>query len=71
MVKTMKNTKEQREAVINAARAEGIVDVALSSKEGVSLEILDFATQLMKEHGPRIYEDLAMHRKQAAQAHTE
>ena len=65
MIATSQNFEEQREAIINAAKAEGIVDVVMSSGDGVSLEILDLATKLMKEHGPDIYNELAECRKQA------
>jgi len=65
-MKNGEQTFEQRkEAVLSAARAQGIVDVVRASNTGISLETVELATKLMKEHGPEIYKNLAERRKKS------
>jgi len=55
--------EERKESALRAARAEGIVDVVQASDGGVSLETLELATRLTKEHAPALYEAAEERRK--------
>jgi len=63
----MRNTdqtfEERKKEAFAAAREQGIVDIVQASPDGISIELLELATNLMKEHGPGIYKDLAERRK--------
>jgi len=52
--------EKKKQAVLEAARAEGIADiVAANSKEdGVSIEMVELATNLVKKHRQTAYERL-------------
>jgi len=55
--------EERKKKAFAAAREQGIVDIVRASPDGISIEILELATNLMKKHGPGIYKDLAERRK--------
>jgi len=56
--------EQRKAAALKAAREEGIVDIVRASTDGISLELLELATKLMKENGPYIYSKLAERRNQ-------
>ena len=52
---TDQSFEERKEAALRAARAQGVVDVFQASKSyGVSVESLELATKLTKEHAPAL-----------------
>ena len=63
----MENKKafeERKQVALNAARAQGIVDVVTSdNKDGISPETVELAAKLMKKHGKAAYERLEARRK--------
>jgi len=55
--------EERKETALRAARAQGIVDVVeASANGGISLETLELATRLTKEHAPALYKKLEARR---------
>jgi hypothetical protein len=63
MASTKKTFEERKESALRAARAEGIVDVVQASNNGVSIEALELAIKLTKEHAPAIYAAAEKRRK--------
>ena len=63
----MENKKafeERKQKALNAARAQGIVDVVTASNaDGISPETVELAAKLMKEHGEAAYRRLEARRK--------
>ena len=52
---TDQSFEERKETDLRAARAQGVVDVVHASKDyGVSIESLELATKLTKEHAPAL-----------------
>ena len=51
--------EERKETALRAARAQGIVDVVQASNDyGISVETLELATKLTKEHAPALCKEL-------------
>ena len=51
--------EEKKEAALNAARRQGIIDVVTTSnKDGISPETVELAAKLMEKHGKAAYERL-------------
>ena len=51
--------KERKEAALNAAQEQGVVDVVTSSNsDGISPETVELAARLMEKHGKSAYERL-------------
>jgi len=51
--------KERKTAALNAAKAQGIIDVVIAGKgDGISPETVELAAKLMKKHGKASYERL-------------
>jgi len=63
----MKNKQafeERKKVALNAAQAQGIVDVVTTNNvDGISLETVELATKLMKEHGEAAYARLEARRR--------
>ena len=56
--------EERKESALNAARAQGIVDVVTSNKkDGISPETVELAAKLMEKHGKTAYERLEARQK--------
>jgi methylmalonyl-CoA mutase cobalamin-binding subunit len=55
--------EQQKTAVLQAAKEEGIIDIVLGAGGGISLETVELATRLMKKYGPSIYKELSKHRQ--------
>jgi hypothetical protein len=56
--------EERKQAALNAARAQGIVDVVtVKNKDGISPETVELAAKLMNKHGNAAYERLEERRK--------
>ncbi len=55
---TNPNFEQLKEEALKAAREVGIVDVFTASTEPLTLDTINLATQLMKEHGDDIYTGL-------------
>jgi hypothetical protein len=47
--------EDRKQAALNAAREEGIVDVVTTVRDGVSPETVELAARLMKKHGQTAY----------------
>jgi hypothetical protein len=47
-----------KEAALQAAEKQGIVDVSMASAGDISIKTVELATKLMKKHGDAIYERL-------------
>jgi hypothetical protein len=54
--------EERKQAALNAAHEQGIVDVVTSSPDGISPETVTLAADLMKKHGQTAYERLEARR---------
>jgi hypothetical protein len=54
--------EERKQAALNAAREQGIVDVVTSTHDGISPETVNLAAGLMKKHGQTAYERLETRR---------
>jgi hypothetical protein len=54
--------EERKQAALNAAQKEGIVDVVTATHDGISPETVALAADLMKKHGPTAYERLEARR---------
>ena len=54
--------EKRKEIALEAARKQGIVDVVTSAPDGISLETVNLATDLMKKHGVEAYKRLDAHR---------
>ena len=51
--------KERKQAALDAAQSQGIVDVVVASnKDGVSPETVELAAKLMQKHGKVAYDRL-------------
>jgi hypothetical protein len=57
-----KDFEERKKVVLEAARNQGIVDVVTGANEGISLETVELATELMKKHSSKAYERLERRR---------
>ncbi len=55
--------KERKQAALNAARSQGIVDVVTAAKDGISPETVELAIKLMEQHGKAAYDRLEARRK--------
>jgi hypothetical protein len=57
--------EQRKEAAYNAAQEQGIVDVVTASDSdgSISIETVELATELMKEYGDGIYNDLEIRRR--------
>jgi len=60
---TNENFEARKREVLREAKEQGIVDVVSASTDGVSLEMVEVATRLMKKHGPVLYKELEEQRK--------
>ena len=59
--------EERKQAALNAAREQGIVDVVTAdNKDGISPETVELAAELMKKHGGAAYGRLEARRKSQA-----
>jgi hypothetical protein len=47
--------EERKQAALNAARKQGIVDVVTAAHDGISPETVKLAADLMKKHGKSAY----------------
>ena len=54
----MKAFEERKQDALNAAQAQGIVDVVTTGSDGVSPETVMLATKLMAKHGKAANERL-------------
>jgi len=57
----MENEKafeEKKQAALNAAKKQGIIDVVTAGGDGISPETVMLATELMKKHGKAANERL-------------
>jgi hypothetical protein len=54
--------EERKQAALNAASEQGIVDVVTTAHDGISPETVALAADLMKKHGPTAYERLEARR---------
>ena len=51
--------KERKQAALNAAQKQGIVDVVtVGNSDGISPETVELAAKLMEKHGKSAYERL-------------
>ena len=59
-MESCRDFEKRKQAVMAAAEEQGIVDVVNggNAKEGVSLETVELAAELMKEHGEAAYRRL-------------
>jgi hypothetical protein len=53
---------ERKQAALNAAREQGIVDMVTAANDGISPETVNLAADLMKKHGASAYERLEARR---------
>lgn len=51
MMENKKSFKERKKEALNAAGAQGIADIVTSGREGISPELVMFASSLMAKHG--------------------
>ena len=59
--------EERKQAALNAAKKQGIVDVVTTgNKDGVSPETVELAAKLMEKHVKTAYERLEARRKAQA-----
>ena len=64
MTETKQTLEDRKKAALDAAEEAGIIDVVQAGGCDLNnLEALELATKLMKEHGHKIYKDLAEHRE--------
>jgi hypothetical protein len=60
----MKTFEERKETALRAARAQGIVDVVqASTNDGISIGMLELATDLTKKHAPNLRKELEERRR--------
>jgi hypothetical protein len=50
--------EERKQAVLNAAQEQGILDVVTATQDGITPETVALAADLMKKHGQTAYERL-------------
>jgi hypothetical protein len=55
--------EERKKNALEAAKAQGIVDVVVADKDGISPETVILAADLMKKHGKAADERLEARRK--------
>ena len=55
--------EHRKETALKAAQEQGIVDIVTSSPDGISLETVNLATELMKKHRAKTYESLEKRRQ--------
>jgi hypothetical protein len=57
-MESRKAFEEKKQAALNAARAQGIIDVVTAGRDGVSPETVMLAASLMEKHGKAANERL-------------
>jgi hypothetical protein len=63
-MKKEKAFEERKQAALNAARKQGIVDVVTeSNRDGISPETVELAAKLMEKHGNAAYSRLESRRR--------
>ena len=63
-MKKEKAFEERKQAALDAARKQGIVDVVtVGNNDGISPETVELASKLMKKHGKTAYDRLEVRRR--------